>query len=59
MQILENTLMVCPGTSKCIMSYIIGAGSLKAMRLENIPRDFDYCEDIRLRMDGLCFIKSN
>lgn len=48
MQILENTLMVCPGTSKCIMSYIIGVDSLKAKRLENIPRAFDYCEDIRL-----------
>ncbi|KAL7593529.1 hypothetical protein Lser_V15G31633 [Lactuca serriola] len=45
---------VHPGSSKCIMSYIIGVDSLKAkaIRLENIPRAFD-CEDIRLRMDGL------
>lgn len=45
---------VHPGSSKCIMSYIIGVDSLKAkaIRLENIPRALD-CEDIRLRMDGL------
>lgn len=40
-----------PGTSKLILSYIIGFDSLKAVSTENkLPRA---SEDIRLRMDGL------
>ncbi|XP_071717729.1 uncharacterized protein [Rutidosis leptorrhynchoides] len=39
-----------PGTNDCIVSYIIGLDSLKAISLDNIPKDY---VDIRLRMDGL------
>ncbi|XP_076948687.1 uncharacterized protein LOC143621039 [Bidens hawaiensis] len=41
---------VYPGTSACIMSYIIGLDSLKTTSLENITLA---TIDIRLRMDGL------
>lgn len=42
-----------PGINSCIISYIIGFDSLKAVCNESISSIADGSRDIRLRMDGL------
>ncbi|KAF5744361.1 hypothetical protein HS088_TW08G00964 [Tripterygium wilfordii] len=50
---------VCPGVNSCIISYIIGHDSLKAISIDDNCSLEKANKDIRLRMDGLFELKEH